>query len=154
MLFSFALIVAALGVAPWIGDGRPLPEGAAWYGDRPAPEFRAAFRTTQHERPATLRIATPCYFNLAVNGRRLTPCSAMTLWSPFDHTIYAEEFTLDPAILRAAPASNVVTVALGNGFYNLPPFKLWGCHLFRDVLSRRRWTACRCLAGNGARRLL
>ena len=121
--------------APWIGDGRPLPEGAAWYGDCPAPEFRTSFSSPQSGRPVTLRIVTPCYFDLAVNGRRLTPCSAMTLWSPFDHTIYAEEFMLDSALLRAAPVSNVVTVALGNGFYNLPPFKLWGCHVFRNVLS-------------------
>ena len=133
---AFAAISAgASGNAPWIGDGRSLPEGAAWYADRPAPEFRASFPSPQCGRPVTLRIATPCYFDLAVNGRRLTPCSAMTLWSPFDHTIYAEDFTVDPALLRAAPASNVVTVALGNGFYNLPPFKLWGCHVFRNVLS-------------------
>ena len=133
---AFAAISAgASGSAPWIGDGRPLPEGAAWYADRPAPEFRASFPSPQCGRPVTLRVATPCYFDLAVNGRRLTPCSAMTLWSPFDHTIYAEDFTVDPALLRAAPASNVVTVALGNGFYNLPPFKLWGCHVFRNVLS-------------------
>ena len=130
-----ATSAAAFENAPWIGDGRPLPEGAAWYGDRPAPEFRAVFRSRQDGRSVTLRIATPCYFDLAVNGRRLTPCSAMTLWSPFDHTIYAEEFNLDPAILCDAPASNVVTIALGNGFYNLPPFKLWGCHVFRNVLS-------------------
>ena len=132
---SAAISAAAFENAQWIGDGRPLPEGAAWYDDRPAPEFRAAFRTPRSGCPVTLRVATPCYFDLVVNGRRLTPCTAMTLWSPFDHTIYAEDFTLDSTLLRADPASNVVTIVLGNGFYNLPPFRLWGHHVFRNVLS-------------------
>ena len=40
---------AALGAledlanAPWIGDGRPVLEGADWYAEDPAPEFCAEF---------------------------------------------------------------------------------------------------------------
>lgn len=60
----------------------------------------------------------------------------MPLWSPFDRTIYADAFTAKG--LLPFPATNVVSVTLGNGFYNLPPLRFWGSKCFRKSLAHGR----------------
>ena len=128
--------VARLAAQPWIGDGRPEPAGAAWYGDRPAPLFRAGFVLPPGRRTATLSLAAAGYYDLSVNGRQTSATSLMPLWSPVAQTIYADAYRLDTC-LRPAPETNWVTVTLGNGFYNLPPLRFWGRkeRLFRDALT-------------------
>lgn len=121
--------------APWIGDGRPLPEGEAWYGDRPAPQFRAYFSLSQGATSAVLRVAAAGYYDVRVNGRRLADVSLMPLWSPFDITIYADSYRLGGEAVRQFPGKNEITVAMGNGFYNLPPLAFWGRFIFRNALA-------------------
>lgn len=121
--------------APWIGDGRPLPTGAAWFGDFPAPQFRTVFSVAPEADAAVLCFACAGYFMLEVNGWCLTPTSLMPLWSPFDKTIYSERFRIGREILRKDGGPNEILVTLGNGFRNLPPLKFWGCLVFRDHLA-------------------
>ena len=122
-----------LQAAPWIGDGLPVPEGAEWFADRPAPEFRTWFSLLPGQTSAVLRVAAAGYCDVHVNGRRLSETSVMPLWSPYDHTIYADEFKLDDMV--PWPGTNAVTIALGNGFRNLPPMRFWGGITFRDAMA-------------------
>ncbi len=124
-----------LDSSPWIGDGRSLPHGAAWFADFPAPQFRTEFSVAPETRAAVLRIACAGYFTVEVNGRRLTSAAPMPLWSPFDKTIYEERFRLGRRLLRCDGKPNEVVVTLGNGFRNLPPLKFWGRIVFRDHLA-------------------
>ena len=126
---------APLDAAPWIGDGRPLPKGADWFADFPAPQFRAEFTTPPGSRSAILRIACAGYMDIAVNGYRLTSTSLMPLWSPFSKTLYAERFRIGARLLRHDGLPNEILVTLGNGFRNLPPLRFWGCCVFRDHLA-------------------
>ena len=147
--------VAELASLPWIGDGRPALGGEAWYADEPAPEFRAEFVLAEAT-PADrfLDLATPGYCQVEVNGhavggRRRDPI--VPLWSPVDKTIYAERFRLAGAWLKGSPATNVVIVRLGNGWYGMPPLRFWGRHCFRDALAHGR--PCFKLAVEGVDRL-
>lgn len=103
-----------LDSSPWIGDGRPLPHGAAWFADFPAPRFRTEFSVTPEAHDAVLQIACAGCFMVEVNGWRLTSASPMPLWSPFDKTIYAERFRLSRRILRSDGKPNEVVITLGN----------------------------------------
>ena len=151
LLLSAALLAATASPAgvedlaklPWIGDGRPdRGSGAEWYADDPAPEFAADFVLDAGVDPASVQFhfATPGYLKASVNGRAIRSQDAtdaiFPLWSPFEKTIYAE--TLSVKGLKPAPATNRVTVTLGNGFYNLPPLRFWGATCFREHLAHGR----------------
>lgn len=129
----------ALREAPWIGDGRATPQSdAEFYRERPAAEFRARFVCPKGIAKPTLAIAAAGYYTLMVNGNHPSgeaAISLMPLWSPFDKTIHADRYVLEEPILKPWPQTNEVTVALGNGFYNLPPLRFWGVYNFRRTLA-------------------
>ena len=154
-----ALVVAFSGVvafasfedlanAPWIGDGRPVREGADWYKDDPAPEFRAEFVLPKGaikgrgKGGVKLTCACPGYLNIRINGHKILSLLAddtvFPLWSPFDKTIYAEPFDVDWRDCKAWPRTNTISVTLGNGWYNMPPLRFWGSICFRDSLAHGR----------------
>ena len=113
--------------SPWIGDGEPDREEETFYDKDPASEFQAAFVLPEGAGETTVTIACAGHYALALNGRKsgVSATSLMPLWSPFDRTIYADSFTarVSSGELLPHPATNVVSVTLGNGFYNLPPLR-------------------------------
>ncbi len=138
-----------LAKAPWIGDGCPARDGAEWYAEDPAPEFRAEFVLPKGaikgrgKGGVRLFCVSPGYLKIGINGRRADPFSrgsdaVFPLWSPYGKTIYSETFDLDWRDFRAWPQTNSVSVTLGNGWYNMPPLKFWGSVCFRDNLAHGR----------------
>ena len=127
-----------LSDVPWIGDGRPVREGADWYQDDPAPIFTAKFVLPKGMTAATVRLATPACCYLTVNDETpfATPVGMIPQWSPVDKTIYAETFAF-PRV-KPFPATNEVSLLLGNGWYNMPPLNFWGRRLFREKLPHGR----------------
>ncbi len=124
---------------PWIGDGRSVfTEEADFYGEDPAPEFRAEV-VLPPDGDVTVEVACAGYFRLRLNARapRAEP-AMMPLWSPFDQTIYTERLTFDASARNPHPEKNVLSITLGNGFYNLPPMKFWGRRNFRAFLAHGR----------------
>ena len=130
--------VEDLAKAPWIGDGRPVREGAGWYQDDPAPIFTAKFVLPKGATNATVRLATPACCYLTVNDETpfATPVGVIPQWSPVNKTIYAETFTF-PRV-KPFPATNEVALLLGNGWYNMPPLRFWGWIPFRNYLAHGR----------------
>jgi alpha-L-rhamnosidase len=126
----------------WLGDGRPEKNGASWYEEDPAPEFRAEFVLPPGRSDITISFAVAGMGGYAVNGQ----CGTLDLlgvaapWSPYDKTVYSARRRLSVAegCLRPHPGTNAVSVALGNGFYNLPPLRFWGKTCFRDALAHGR----------------
>ena len=114
------------------GAGAPN-EGAPANGGVTGADAPAGCQRDEGRPRAVLRVAAAGYCDVSVNGRRLSETSVMPLWSPCDHTIYAEDFSLDGAV--PWPGSNVVSVVLGNGFRNLPPMRFWGGKVFRDAMA-------------------
>ena len=147
---------ADLAALPWLGDGQPEREGEAWYEPDPAPVFTARFVLPEGKSSAdgiTVRVAAPNCYVLTVNGEVSDSDLQMgtfPLWSPYDKTIYTETFTFTRG-LRPAPATNEVMIALGNGWYNMPPLRFWSSICFRDHLAHGR--PCFKLAIDGIDRL-
>jgi len=137
--------VAELSGVPWLGDGKRDFQGAEWYEDDPAPEFRATFvlppDAAEGHRDLTLWLASPGYCQVELNGKPAFGRSrwpVLPLWSAFDKTVYAERLSLSATDLKAGPATNELTVTLGNGWYNMPPLAFWGHHVFRNELAHGR----------------
>ena len=150
-LAARAVQLVGLERLPWIGDGRPVfTEEADFYGEDPAPEFRAECTLPPEEGEVVVYIACAGYCHVRFNGKRpLNGSAMMPLWSPYDHTIYAERLVFSAEARRSAPQKNVVSVTLGNGFYNLPPLRFWGSRCFRNELAHGR--PCYKMMVSGAR---
>ena len=152
-----ALVIAAhvvlanggsLAALPWIGDGLPDRNGADWYEEDPAPEFRATFTLPEGVREAKVHFACAGFGSLRVGGETLMRADGLdTLWTPYDKTVYAKTFTV-----KTAPPTIEVVVRLGNGFYNLPPLRFGGSRHFREVLAHGR--PCFKLAVDGVEKPL
>ena len=137
-----------LAALPWIGDGLPDRNGADWYEEDPAPEFRATFTLPEGVREAKVHFACAGFGSLRVGGETLMRADGLdTLWTPYDKTVYAKTFT----VKTASPTIEVV-MRLGNGFYNLPPLRFWGSRHFREVLAHGR--PCFKLAVDGVEKPL
>ena len=156
---------------PWIGDGRPVMEEAAWYAPDPSPVFTASFVLPKRAdgsavSPDGLKVHIAClgFYQLEINGSRLRgltlpalrPSTEFPLWSDYTQSIYAETHIVDAAwqsfhTCEPYPATNTITVALGNGWYNMPPLRFWGRHCFRTTLSHGR--PCFKLAIDGIEKL-
>lgn len=139
-LVAGAARLESLERLPWIGDGRPeFTNEADFYGEDPAPEFRATCVLPPGEGEVALVVACAGYCHVRLNGRPPVNDSAMMPpWSPYDQTIYAERLVFSSSARRRHPQTNVVSVTLGNGFYNLPPLRFWGARRFREALAHGR----------------
>ncbi len=149
MMFAVFALMSAVVFAdwdklPWIGDGRPVfADEAAFYGEDPAPVFRATFATPSAGQSLApwIELAVAGYYKATLNGRPLqsvSHTSVMPLFSPFDHTIYADAIPFPAKQLKPAGGTNELEIALGNGWYNLPPLRFWGSINFRSHLAHGR----------------
>ena len=134
-----------LAALPWIGDGQPDRNGADWYAEDPAPEFRATFTLPEGTQEAKLHFACAGFGWFSVDGEAVMRTDGLdTLWTPYDKTVYSKTFTV-----KAGPGTHEIVVRLGNGFYNLPPLRFWWHHHFRAVLAHGR--PCFKMAVEGAK---
>jgi len=129
-----------LTALPWLGDGRSEPASeAAFYAEDPAPEFRASVVLPPGEGDVAVQVVCAGYCEVRLNGR--LPKAGGTdvgTWSVYERTLYADRLVFDAAARRPAADGNVLTVTLGNGFYNLPPLRFWDAHCFRAQLAHGR----------------
>jgi alpha-L-rhamnosidase len=133
---ELTLSAGNISTSPWIGDGRPEMEGAAWYAEDPAPEFSAEFVAPEGAKEVEIRFAAAGFGYFSVNGlAQMSEDGLDTLWSVYDKTVYY--FTVKVPV-RPRPEVNKVQVLLGNGFYNLFPLKFWGKRCFREKLAHGR----------------
>ncbi len=139
-IVSAALSIAAfaggpLDALPWIGDGQPNRNGADWYDEDPAPEFRATFTLPEGVRVAKVHFACAGFGWFSVDGNAMMCTDGLdTLWTPYDKTVYSKSLIM----VKPGPGPHEIAVRLGNGFYNLPPLRFWGHHCFRAKLAHGR----------------
>ena len=120
--------IITLMAALWISDGKSVLEGAAAYGDDPAPVFSRTF-SLGAQKVKELKISALGYYDIEINGRRLTKTTLMPLWTVVDRTIH-EDFYPVGDFLRSG--DNTIRVTLGNGWYNPLPMKMFSRFNFRD----------------------
>jgi len=122
-----------LAGAAWISDGKPLPnDDAGFYADDPAPQFRKAFAIARPVKTARLHIAGLGLYDARVNGQPLSDYGLAPLWTPYrTRVLYDSHDVTD--LLKSG--DNVLTVTLGNGWYNPLPLRMWGRFNLRDALA-------------------
>ena len=156
LLSALALPIAFASVedlanVPWIGDGQPERNGADWYAEDPAPEFRAEFTLPEGVTNAQIHFACAGFGWYGLHAAFMSSDGLDPLWSVYDKTVYAHSSgpitateTLNVGTiggdcwLETHPKKNRVFVRLGNGFYNLPPLRFWGSICFREHLAHGR----------------
>ena len=140
--------VNVLSDLPWIGDGLPDRNGADWYEEDPAPEFKAEFVLPPGVTETKIHFVCAGFGSFSLDGSYMNPDGLDTLWTPYDKTVYSTT----TRTIRVTDATNTVFVRLGNGFYNLPPLRFWGHRLFREVVAHGR--PCFKMAIDGVERPL
>jgi alpha-L-rhamnosidase len=125
--------IGLTGQSKWIraaGPGSSTDE--SMFGNHPAPLFRKEFRVGENRiRKATLYITAAGYYKATLNGNRIGDIYLDPAWTNFDKRIYFSEYDLTPELQAG---NNCLGVALGNGFYNPLPMKMWGYLNLREFL--------------------
>ncbi len=116
----------------WIGDGNQQPASdSLFYKNDPAPIFRKGFKVEKNIKSARLFITAAGYYEASINGERVGENQLDPAWTDFSKRIYYSEYNVAP-LLRAG--ENCLGVALGNGFYNPLPLRMWGRRNLREAL--------------------
>lgn len=118
--------------ASWITDGSKAPEhDSLFYLDDPAPIFRKEFEATKTVKSAKLYITAAGYYVATLNGRRVGKEKFDPAWTDYSKRIYYTEHDVTSLLQQG---QNCLGVALGNGFYNPLPLRMWGQRNLREVL--------------------
>ncbi len=119
--------------AAWIGDGKLQPtKDAAFYADDRAPLFRKIFAAARKVRSAHLDLVGLGFYEVRLNGKTLSETALAPLWTPCGKRVLYDSYTVTEQLRRGF---NVLTVELGNGWYNPLPMRMWGRFNPREALS-------------------
>ena len=125
-----------LNNALWITDARDWPEDdSEMYGDLPAPLFRKEFTVKEGVKSATLYITAGGYYISFINGDRIGKNILDPAWTNHNKRIYYTEYDLSDNLNTG---SNIISVTLGNGFYNPLPLLMFGKYNLRNELNGRK----------------
>lgn len=128
--------------ARWIDDGGQIPgRDEDFYQPDPAPLLRREFTLDKPVLRARLHVAGLGYCLASLNGDRLADQALDPPWTRFDKRIL---FRSHDVTARLTQGANCLGLALGNGWFNPLPLRMWGQRNIRDSLSigRPRVVAC------------
>lgn len=117
----------------WITGSYAVPDEKDYekfFEEAPAPVVRRVFDVPDGTTGAVFRVASPAMRDIEVNGARLTSVT-LPPWTLYDYRVMEETYDLKP-FLR--DGENVLTVRIGNGWWNPLPMKMWGFVNLRDAL--------------------
>jgi alpha-L-rhamnosidase len=118
--------------AQWIDDGKDNPtKDEDFYKADPAPLLREEFNLSKPIVRARLHVAGLGLCYPSVNGERLVDHVFDPQWTNFDQRILYR--TLD-VTSQLKTGSNCLGLALGNGWYNPLPMRMWGRRNLREAL--------------------
>lgn len=125
---SPAMIVKPWGAGPW---GRLAALGSApvpalhphWLQKQPSPIFRHVFVTPLHLRRAYLFMAGLGYWVIRINGKKVGLGEIEDTSYNYSKASPYQGFNVTSLLRKGQP--NVITVALGNGWYNVMERDVW-----------------------------
>lgn len=122
--------------ARWIDDGRDNPNNdEEFYQPDPAPLFRHEFVLEKRVSRARLHVAGVGYCLPSLNGNRLADVSLDPPWTAFDRRILFRTHDVTSAL---QPGANCLGLAVGNGWFNPLPLRMWGHRNIRGSLATGR----------------
>lgn len=129
--------------AQWIDDGRDNPtDDKDFYLPDPAPLMRQEFTLSKPVLRARLHVAGVGYALTSLNGKRLSEQALDPPWTAFDKRILYRTHDVTAALTQGA---NCMGIALGNGWFNPAPLRMWGHRNIRGSLAVGRPRAIACL---------
>ncbi len=119
--------------ARWISNcASEITTEADMYHEYPAPLFRKAFFVEKGKiRKATLSITAAGYYRATLNGERVGDIYLDPAWTNYSKRVYYSEYDLTS---KLKSGNNCLGIALGNGFYNPLPLRMWGSLNLRNAL--------------------
>lgn len=129
--------------AVWIDDGNSNPaQEEDFYLPDPAPLIRREFILEKPVVRARLHVAGLGLGMPSVNGERLVEHVFDPPWTAFDRRVL---FRTHDVTGRLVKGENCVGLALGNGWYNPLPLRMWGHRDIRKALPTGRPRGIACL---------
>ncbi|MBT3241655.1 MAG: family 78 glycoside hydrolase catalytic domain [Bacteroidetes bacterium] len=122
-----------LASAMWIGSDEELPiEDSLFYLDHPAPLLRKTFELKKAPENALIRITAAGYYVLWINGKVIGEQELAPAWTDYSKRIYYRDFDVTEELRKGV---NVISIELGNGWYNPLPLRMWGHVNLRERLN-------------------
>ncbi len=118
-----AAVLAPWGSGPWGLDGQSKIH-PKWEQTEPCPIFRKIFHAAPHLKSAYLYIAAPGYWKVRINGHKVGRGELESSQYDYSKTVPYRSFDVTALLRRGR--RNVITVALGNGWYNVMEHDVWG----------------------------
>lgn len=129
--------------AQWIDDGKDNPTNDEdFYKADPAPLMREEFSLSKPIAKARLHVAGLGLCYPSINGERLVDNVFDPQWTNFDKRILYRTHDVTTQLKKG---KNCLGLALGNGWYNPLPMKMWGRRNLREALPVGRPRAIACL---------
>ena len=134
--------------------GLPLPKKIfhkSWLQKQPSPILRKVFRAPENMRHAYMYISGLGYWKVLVNGHHVSAGVLYSTLYDYSKTVPFQSFDITKLLRRGR--RNVITIALGNGWYNVMERDVWNWQnaewrawprarmnlLMRTTTSKTRW---------------
>lgn len=131
--WEMGLLTPQEWLGQWLNDGKPMPmDDVDFYEEDPTPLFRKEFSVRRGISRARLYITGLGYFEASLNGARVGDEVLSPGWTDFKKRIYYSVYDVTAQLSRG---KNCLGVALGNGWYNPLPMKMWGNRNLRETLA-------------------
>jgi alpha-L-rhamnosidase len=123
-VWEMGLLQAIDWKAKWIHDGKPQPAvDADFFKPDPAPQFRKEFAVEKAVRQARLYVSGLGYCYARLNGAAVGDRVLDPGWTNYANRVLYSVYDVTPQVVRGR---NCVGLAVGNGWYNPLPLKMWG----------------------------
>lgn len=104
----------------------------------PAPYFRKAFKIDGEVKKSVITLTGLGFYELYVNGQRLTKGILAPYISNPDDLVYYDEYDITESLV---PGKNVLGIMLGNGMQNAPGGQIWDFDIAAFRARRARLSA-------------
>ncbi|MDX1637644.1 MAG: family 78 glycoside hydrolase catalytic domain [Balneolaceae bacterium] len=117
----------------WIYNGKPAPDNPEdFYNNEPVALFRKAFALEKEVETARLYISGLGYYEASLNGSKIGDRVLEPGWTNYGKTVQYSVYDVKDLL---NDEENVLSVMLGNGWYNPLPLKLFSKFNLREYLT-------------------
>lgn len=116
----------------WISNGEKLENEIDYYNDNRNCLIRKKFSVIDEISEGFLYIVGLGYYNVYINGEKVGKAELNTDWTKYSKCIYYDVYEVSKYLNKG---DNVISVELGNGWYNPSSLKLFGKYNLREVLD-------------------
>lgn len=134
--FETAMLSTQDWIATWIGDGsKQFSRDEDFYQDDRMPVFKKIVATKKEIRSARLYISGLGYYEAFLNGNKIGDQVLEPGWTTYSKEVLYSVYDITGSL---AKGDNVMSVMLGNGWYNPLPLRMFSRFNLREVQETGR----------------